>query len=93
MARTSQKQVQQQIASVAHQLDIPVDYLHLSPQYGYYTLQMYTLDNDGNKTSSVRTIASGMSLGQLSQSLVLFLEITYQAARLRQEAINAGKEL
>lgn len=91
--RTTQKQVYEQIKSVSRSLDIPEEYLHLAPQYGYYTLQMYCLDKDGNKTSGVRTIASGMSLGQLSQSLALFLELSYQAARLRQEAINAGKEL
>lgn len=82
--RTTQKQVYQQIESLERQLNIE-GYLHLSPQYGYYTLQMYTLDNEGNKSTGTITIASGMSLGQLSQSLSIAIELNYQAKRLKEE--------
>lgn len=79
--RTTQKQVYQQIESLERQLGIE-GFIHLAPQYGYYTLQMYTLDKNGNKDTGVITIASGLGLGEVSQALSIAIELNYQSSKL-----------
>ena len=85
MYRTSQKQVTQQISSLENALKLPKGALKLSGAYGYFSLEMRSLNEDGSLSSGIRTIASGMTLGQLSASIAMTLEVIYQANKLNKE--------
>jgi diacylglycerol kinase family enzyme len=87
-SRTSQKQVQAQIDILNRQTGLD-GYFVMSAQYGYYGLQMYTLDNEGKKSSGVRTVITGLTLGQLSDCIACTIEVNYQTKRLKEELVLA----
>lgn len=67
MSRLSYKQLTEKTADIARRLGID-GYLHLAASNGYYQLQIYVNDNNGQKTSAVNTLTSG-TLAEISAYL------------------------
>lgn len=83
--RTTQKQVTDQLDRIENVLTLPKGILHLQGCYGYWQIVMRTLNSDGSIDSGVRTIASGLTLREISQSLSLMSELMYQSRKTNEQ--------
>lgn len=80
--RLSYKQVSENVDNVAEKLGVK-GYLHLTSAYGYYQLQMYYVDDKGEKTTGVTNLYSG-SLMEINIGLNFFGMLTYEANKVKE---------